>query len=95
MRISEKKAKINVYGKIRLAVWAVWLCVALFCFYATPVLFRYSYAIRGYRAIGGEFLVPLIPFIFMPQFASLSDALCAAAKKLMEKRGSLYCAQKG
>lgn len=93
MRTPAKKNKITACGKIRLAVGTVWIVATLVCFGVTPALFRYSYAIRGYRAIGGEFLVLLIPFIFLPQFASLSDALCAAAKRLMKKKGAaLYCA---
>lgn len=90
------KKRIDTFDKIRLSVFALWLAVAAMCIGSTPWFFHYAYAMRGYRAIGGECLVPLIPFIFMPAFMDLSDALCTIANRMMKKKkASLSYAPKG
>lgn len=37
--------------------WSPWIGIAVI---ATPIMFRCAYAERGYRAIGGEALTPVV-----------------------------------
>jgi len=40
-----------------------WVALVIVFITLTPLMFHFAYLERGYRAVGGEALFPLIPFI--------------------------------
>jgi len=40
-----------------------WIALVIVFIALTPLMFHFAYLERGYRAVGGEALFPLIPFM--------------------------------
>lgn len=61
--------------KTTAAIWLVFLVFLGFCWGITPYCFAYAKAFRGYDAIGSEVLIPLLPFLLIPAFDAVCDAI--------------------
>lgn len=58
--------------RISLALWFVFLG---FCWGLTPYCFQYADAHRAVSGIGGEILIPLLPFLLIPAFDGISNLI--------------------
>ncbi|AZK44797.1 hypothetical protein [Paenibacillus lentus] len=70
----------NTKGKLKNACW--WLFVG-FCMGFTPYVFHLAEIERGYKAIGGEIFIPLIPFLVWAIKVSIND-MKTITKEVME-----------
>jgi hypothetical protein len=60
----------NTKGKLKNACW--WLFVG-FCIGFTPYAFHLAELERGYKAVGGEIFIPLIPLLVWGIKVSIHD----------------------
>ena len=72
------KAKYNARCKCHnFAEWCsnhlVLVVFAVFCWTATPFMVYIAYIERGYKAFGGEWLIPLIPFFVLAIGKAIED----------------------
>lgn len=70
----------NTKGRLKNACW--WLFVG-FCIGFTPFAFHLAEIERGYKAIGGEIFVPLIPLLVWGIKVSIND-MKITMKEVME-----------
>ena len=50
-----------------------WIWITAIFWILTPFMFRLAYLERGYEAIGGELLFPLIPFLLWALVKTIKD----------------------
>jgi hypothetical protein len=62
-----------------------WIAATITGIYITPSVFRYAFAMRGYKAIGGEIFVPfLVPLVWYTS-TIITNALKNAFTELDEE----------
>jgi len=52
-----------------------WIALVIVFLAFTPLMFHFAYLERGYRAVGGEALFPLIPFIIWTFVKTAKDSM--------------------
>lgn len=60
----------------------VYLFIMLFSIVATPYLVKYATSIRGYKAYGGEYLIPILGWII----ATVYYDICKGIKNRKNRR---------
>jgi len=59
-----------------------WVWITIVCWALTPYMFHLGYLERGYRAIGGEALFLLLPFVLWAICKTLKDTITDIKKEL-------------
>ncbi len=87
--LAEEKMKLDIASIFsRIYAYAVRICISLFITYlVTQCLIAVAYAERGYKAVGGEYMmIPVVFFVAYKLIGLVMKFLSAKSVKAWKKR---------